>query len=90
MQTFEVEFSSSSGVTGCGGGAMRVSAANPADAVEAVKRAYPNARIIAVNAVTQKPINSAQDSAISRASADGFACDGMPYQPASHSRSVAS
>ena len=90
MQTFEVYFSISSDVTGCGGGAMRVSAANPADAVEAVKRAYPNARIIAVNAVTQKPINSAQDSAISRASADGFACDGMPYQPTSHSRSVAS
>lgn len=90
MQTFEVEFSISSCVTGCSGRAMRVSAANPADAVEAVKMAYANARIIAVNAVDQKPTNSAQDSAISRASADGFACDGMPYQTTTSSRSVAS
>ena len=82
MQTFEVEFSSSSGMTICGGGAMRVSAANPADAVEAVKRAYPNARIIAITAVAPKPsTNLAQDSYNPNTAHEGFAFDGMAYTP---------
>ena len=95
MQNFEVEYANPQSPYGTGSFMIRVSAATPADAVEAVKRAHPDANIIAITAVAPKPsTNFAQDSYYHNEaqSPEGFACDGMAYTPPDFhsSRSVAS
>ena len=83
MQTFEVVFS---------GGAMRIDAATPADAVDAVKRANGDVRIFSVSAVSKPPSSLAEDSLVG-VGHNAFACDGMPYRPSNggnRGRSVAS
>ena len=97
MQTFEVEFTNSTRFAGCGGGSMRIDADTPADAVEAVKRSYPNALIMAVNAVPPRVSNFAEDSFVQSGNRaitppSALACDGMPYSPSSTpaGRSIAS
>lgn len=93
MQQFEVEYANPQRPNGTDSCMMRVSAATPADAVEAVKRAHPDANIIAITAVAPKPsTNFAQDSYNQNSATEGFACDGMAYTPPDFqsTRSVAS
>ena len=94
MQTFEVTYSLlPNDPPKFGGGFMRVDAANPADAVEAVKRAHPNVLIVEVKALPPRISNSAQDECQMNESANhSYACDGIPYShsASSASRSVAS
>lgn len=95
MQQFEVEYANPQRPYGTDSCMMRVSAATPADAVEAVKRAHPDANIIAITALTPNPsTNFAQDSYYHNEakSPEGLACDGMAYTPPDFqsTRSVAS